>query len=215
MSRNLTAEWLARVTSSPDFVERYPLRRPVHSYRKPNRRFPARVGEVPGRIWRLSNASKPNLLVAIDTSGSMSSLELDEIAAQLRVIGTLVRVTIVECDAAIQRVYPFRGLLKDVRGRGGTDFNPVFDPEFLMRHRPQGIVYFTDGGGPHPSDDPGIKTLWVLTKGLPFGCRWGEKVYMEQGPLRVDEPVPLIYIEKKPRVILDYAGLYAGAGDGD
>jgi predicted metal-dependent peptidase len=68
-----------------------------------------------------------------------------------------------------------------VVGRGGTDLRPVFEPAFLREHQPDGIVYFTDGCGPYPMEDPGIKTLWVLTSGPRFGCTWGERVVMKTG----------------------------------
>ena len=45
-------------------------------------------------------------------------------------------------------------------------------------HPPDGIIYFTDGEGPYPPEDPGVKTLWVLTKPAPFGCPWGTKALL-------------------------------------
>src|SRR3712207_8113548 len=64
-------------------------------------------------------------------------------------------------------LFPYTTLfrsLRDVAGRGGTDLRPVFEAEFLAEHRPDGVIYFTDGQGPYPQEDPGVKALWVLTK---------------------------------------------------
>ena len=49
---------------------------------------------------------------------------------------------------------------------------------------PDGIIYFTDGMGPYPEEDPGVRTLWVLTKPRGFGCPWGHRAHFP----RPDEP---------------------------
>ena len=68
-------------------------------------------------------------------------------------------------------MYPFTGELTSMVGRGGTDLRPVFAADFLATYRPDGVVYFTDGQGPFPEDDPGVKALWVLTTDEVFECR--------------------------------------------
>jgi len=148
------------------------------TYMRPNRRFPSRIGELPGRIHYPSRSKPKHMLVAIDTSGSMSKKELVQIAKQLRSLRDHVEFTVVECDTMIHRVYPFEDRLKDVAGRGGTDLRPVFDDAFLNEHDVDGVIYFTDGEGPYPIDDPGTKTLWVLTKPWDFGCEWGQRAFM-------------------------------------
>ncbi|MBN1674740.1 MAG: hypothetical protein JXR37_27090 [Kiritimatiellae bacterium] len=153
------------------------VRTPVHTYARPSRRCPEKVGVIPGRIYYPGQADHPALLVAIDTSGSMSAAELAEVARHLMLLRDLVTMTVVECDVRIQRVYPFSGAITAMLGRGGTDLRPVFTPEFLSQHRADGVIYFTDGWGPYPEQDPGIPTLWVLTKPVGFGCGWGEKAY--------------------------------------
>jgi predicted metal-dependent peptidase len=151
------------------------------TYQRPNRRFPSLVGVIPGRSYSSSRADPIEMVVAIDTSGSMSTRELTEIAGQLRALGKMVELTVVECDVVIHRVYRFEGRLDDVAGRGGTDLRPVFQPEFLREHRPEGIIYFTDGIGPYPEENPGVRTLWVLTKAQPFTCPWGKQTVMRRG----------------------------------
>lgn len=164
------------------FVAR--ARAPVHTWSRPSRRFPARVGEVPGRIWSPRELARPSLLVAIDTSMSMQSAELAEIARQLVLVAEHARVTVVECDTEIARSYPFAGALLDVAGRGGTDLRPVFEPAFLGAMRPDGVVYFTDGMGPFPETPAPIPTLWVLTKPARFACPWGERARLERPPAK-------------------------------
>jgi predicted metal-dependent peptidase len=150
-----------------------PRRRvPDVSFMRPNRRFPKAVGRIPGRVRR-QHAGRARLLVAIDTSASMSRPELVRIRDELTALSVRADFTIVECDAKIQRVYRFEGALASLRGRGGTDLRPVFQPEFLRAHDPDGVVYFTDGEGPWPRRPPHVPTLWVLTKPDGFACPWG------------------------------------------
>ena len=155
------------------------VRAPVHSYARPNRRLPHLVGVVPGRIWHPSHPGRPSLLAAVDTSASMGSDELAEIAAQLHILGGLTRITVVEFDAVIQRVYPFSGHLDSVAGGGGTDYRPLFDPDLLAEHHPDGIVVFSDGWGRWPDDDPRVPTLWALTNPGVFDCPWGAKAALD------------------------------------
>jgi predicted metal-dependent peptidase len=156
------------------------VRAPLHTWARPSRRFPDKVGEVPGRAWTPGAHARPTLLVAIDTSGSMSKEELSEIARHLRLVQAHARMIIVECDVSVRRVYPFAGQLACVFGRGGTDLRPVFSPELLGEHRPDGVVYFTDGGGPYPVKVAPVKTLWVLTSDGPFGCPWGSRAVLRE-----------------------------------
>lgn len=153
-------------------------RAPRHTYARPNRRFPGRVGEVPGRVYSTREIERPRLLVVIDTSGSMAQRDLDEIARQIRLMTHHALFSVAECDAAVHRVYGFPGRIEAVMGRGGTDLRPVFDEAFRRQHRVEGVVYFTDGDGPFLPQDPGVPTLWVLTSGEPFACPWGQRVRM-------------------------------------
>lgn len=177
-------EELAGVLSAPetflDWREALTLfsarvRAPLHSYARPSRRFPGRPFEVPGRLYAARSVGYPRLLVAIDTSMSMSSTELIEIARHLVRLGPLASITLVECDAEITSLGPFTGALHEVRGRGGTDLRPVFAPSVLGRVRPDGVIYFTDGQGPFPEQAPPVPVLWVLTKPEAFACPWGSK----------------------------------------
>lgn len=157
------------------------LRFRERSRRYPNRRFPEWVGVVPG-TRRRPDPGRRHVLVAIDTSGSMSGAELDRIAHELTRLRNEIRVTVVECDSKIQRVYPLGPSPGTVTGRGGTDLRPVFEPRFLEAHRPDGIVYCTDGHGPFPESPPRVPTLWILTKDESrFTCPWGRRVALGVG----------------------------------
>lgn len=162
-------------------------RAPKHVYGRPNRRFPHRR-DVPGRAWIGRTATRPHLLVAIDTSMSMSRAELEEVSRHLAELGELAQITIAECDVVVQRLYPFTGALPEVAGRGGTDLRAPFAPEVLARVRPDAIVYFTDGQGPYPESPPAsplpIPTLWVLTRPEAFACPWGGRAVLGRAGTR-------------------------------
>lgn len=144
------------------------------SYSRPNRRFLYRTGEVPARSRRLVR-NRPSVLVAIDTSASISRAQLAEVARQLVRAAADAELLVTECDAKIHRTYAFEGELRGVMGRGGTDLRPPFAPAFLRRHNVGGVVYFTDGHGPFPAEPPSVPVLWVLSAGG-FACPWGARV---------------------------------------
>jgi predicted metal-dependent peptidase len=156
-------------------------RAPVASWSRPSRRFPALVGQVPGRAWRAQPIDRPHLLVVLDTSMSMTDAELVEVARHLAIVGELARLTIVQCDTEVTSVEPFRGALTKVEGRGGTDLRPAFDDALVARERPDGIVCFTDGVGDMPARAPHVPVLWVLTKAEAFAVPWGERAAWKAG----------------------------------
>jgi len=145
-------------------------RRPV--FTKPSRRFPDLVGILPGRG---RSGSKPRILAAIDTSGSMTASILSDISAELSVMAKTHEVIVVECDNKIRDVYPFRPI-GVVHGRGGTDFRPVFQSDFLRQHKPDLVVYFTDGCGSAPIEPPHMPVIWVLTGGGKKPASWGKEL---------------------------------------
>jgi predicted metal-dependent peptidase len=149
--------------------------RPV--FNRPPRRFPELVGILPGRRRQ---ATRPRIMAVIDTSGSMSDALLEQVDAELARLGRRSEVLVVECDAAIHGVYRHRkGVLGSFRGRGGTDFRPPLEAEFLRRHRPNLIIYFTDGYGPAPRAAPRIPVIWCLTPRGQSPAPWGRVISMQ------------------------------------
>lgn len=153
-------------------------RAPAHRWGRPNRRFPGRIGEVPGRVYVSRAIARPRLLIALDTSMSITDTELAEVARQLRGVAEHADLVVAQIDTEIAHVGPFDGLLAQVHGRGGTDLRPAFQPAFLGAHDVCGVVYFTDGQGPFPEQPPAVPTLWVLSKDAPFACPWGTRAYL-------------------------------------
>lgn len=90
---------------------------------------------------------RKHILVGIDTSGSVSNDDLKEFFNEINHIWkTGTTITIAECDAAVAKVWDYKGVLPEtITGRGGTDLNPIID---LVNDNPQkynSLVLFTDG----------------------------------------------------------------------
>lgn len=109
------------------------------------------------------------LIVAIDTSGSMSIETLERIMVELfDIIGSrLCEVTVIECDAEIQRIYKARtpqDISYEIQGGGGTSFVPVIEYINSNRYfRDAILIYFTDGMGDHSIPKPlTLRIMWVL-----------------------------------------------------
>lgn len=146
---------------------------PQPTFMRAPRRFPAMLGTVPGRTRRPNRAS---VMTIIDSSGSMGSRELALIAPEIELIASTNDVIVVECDAAIRRVYPFTSRLTTVEGRGGTDLRPPLEPAFLAKHRPAVVLFFTDGYGAAPEQRPRVPVLWCLTATGRRPAPWGREL---------------------------------------
>lgn len=105
---------------------------------RPNKRFPDARGFKMKR--------KPNIMVAVDTSGSVSDRELQEFFSEIHHIWkTGVDVTVVECDTTIGEVFKYNGKQEiKISGRGGTELHPAI--EYYKQHKEfSSCVMFTDG----------------------------------------------------------------------
>jgi len=116
------------------------------------------------------------LLVAIDTSGSVSDKELGEFVDELNGLIDHVQCDYICFDTQIYGApKPFSKKAKnvDVKGRGGTNFHPVC--ELIDEAKYDGLIIMTDGFAPFPPK-PRARVLWCLTQSgagvhPPFGKR--------------------------------------------
>ena len=128
--------------------------------KKLRRKFNKRYEDNPG----LKIKTKKHVLVAIDTSGSVSSEELIEFMQEIHHIHkTGSQVTIAHADAAIQKIEPYNpnGEFK-VYGRGGTSFDPVVDYYAANSKKYTCLIYLTDGEAPAP-ETKCVNVLWALS----------------------------------------------------
>jgi len=125
--------------------------------RKENRRYE----ENPG----LKIKMRQHMLLAIDTSGSVSNSELQEFMGEIHHIYKAgVDVTIMQCDTSIRSIEAYKGKNEiNVAGRGGTEFDPVLDYYNANQKKYTSLVYFTDGEC-YTSVVPKGNVLWVLSE---------------------------------------------------
>lgn len=125
--------------------------------RKENRRY----DENPG----LKIKMKQHMLLAIDTSGSVSDSELQEFMGEIHhIYKTGVDITMIQCDTVIRSIEAYKGKNEiKVQGRGGTEFDPVLDYYNANQKKYTSLVYFTDGEC-GVSVKPRSKVLWVLSE---------------------------------------------------
>ena len=131
-----------------------------------NRRQPERI-DLKGEL----RDKEVDLVIAIDTSGSMSDKVIAECMNEIFDITKLMKteVTILEVDSVVQRVYKAdspQDVKPDVIGRGGTCFTPTFDWLVENKKKDSVLIYMTDGFGESRIEAKNNHqgTLWLLTE---------------------------------------------------
>ncbi len=149
-----------------------------YNYMRPSRR----EGEM---IFPSRKSPHSDMVIALDTSGSVSDSELDQFIAEINAIkGSLpVRITLLACDSRLAEgapwvfesweacVFPHQ-----VARGGGTSFRPVFSWVEQQGVRPDVLIYFTDALGMFPPQAPAYPVLW-LVKGK-AGVPWGSRIQL-------------------------------------
>ncbi|MDD7389293.1 MAG: VWA-like domain-containing protein [Lachnospiraceae bacterium] len=142
------------------------------------------------------------LVIVIDTSGSCSGrlvrFFLEETWSVFGQSGNFFdqfHVRILQCDSVVQEDVKLTNLqeaehyMKNlvIKGGGGTDFRAAFtwirelQRKGELRHL-KGVLYFTDGFGTFPAQEPGCRTAFIFLKSrfgqveVPF---WAEKLLLE------------------------------------
>lgn len=131
------------------------------------------------------HSGQVNLVLALDTSGSVSAKdfvefldEIDALKGQIR-----ARVTLLACDTALTPGAPWIfevwqpiHLPDGLSGGGGTRFTPVFDWVEQQALRPDALLYFTDAQGEFPLRAPAYPVLWLVKGDAPVP--WGQRVQL-------------------------------------
>ena len=152
------------------------LARDDYSYMRQSRR-----GQNDAILPSLHSA-QIDVVIAIDTSGSIRPGEVQEFVSEVSALkGQMrARITVIPCDTAIPEGAPWVfepweeiRLEESLPGGGGTDFRPVFQWVEQKMRRPDLLVYFTDAAGKYPELEPDFPVIW-LVKGkekIPWGQR--------------------------------------------
>ena len=139
--------------------------------RKESKRFTEAAG--------IQHKKKVSILIAVDTSGSVSSKELQEFFSEIDYAYKAgAKIDIVQCDTQINSIEEYDGKnIPKIIGRGGTDFNPPVD--YYVKHKKEyaSLIYFTDGYALLPKKHPS-GMVWVISSA---GCKQdypGKSIYI-------------------------------------
>jgi len=148
------------------------------SYMRPSRREGAAI--LPSL-----KSTQIEILVAIDTSGSVRAGEVEAFCSEIMALkGQLrARVILLACDAAIAAQAPWIyepwenfDCPATISGGGGTDFCPVFEWVADANLHPQLLVYFTDAKGSFPEHEPNYPVIWLVKGKEPVP--WGQRIQL-------------------------------------
>ena len=129
----------------------------------PNRRHISRGLYLPS----VDRTGLGRIVVAVDTSGSIGTQELEQFAGEISAIAEEAKpeaIHVVYCDAAVQHVQEFgpsEPIQLEPQGGGGTDFRPVFDWVAQNGVNPLCLIYLTDLCCYSYPDSPEYPVLWV------------------------------------------------------
>jgi predicted metal-dependent peptidase len=141
------------------------LARNDYTWVPPNKKYIAR-----GFFLPVIRSKMLDIVVALDTSGSISNEDLSAFTSELcEIAATLpVQITMMACDAAVHEMMTYQPYeipaVPRVSGNGGTDFQPVFSRIGEDDFKPACLIYFTDGFGTFPPNEPDYPVVWVLKR---------------------------------------------------
>ena len=155
------------------------------TFSKPNKNFLAHGIIMPGQM-----RESIEIVVAIDTSGSVSDKEMSEFLGEMRGIAKVhrnVKMTVIQGDAEVEDVFDIHS--RDIKkmlnfkrkGYGGTSHIPIF--EYVKEKIPlcKLLIAFTDGYSDIDRvTKPNYDVIWGLTSnGTEEQIKWGRIVRMK------------------------------------
>ncbi len=155
-----------------DFVEK--TARNDYDWTRPSRRYINQGIIMPSLI----SEELPEIVIAVDTSGSIDVNALNHFAAEAsNVLGAYdTTIRVIYCDTQVQGEEVFTRadlpMQMNPKGGGGTEFTPVFNHVNKKGYTPACLIYFTDMYGDFPRQEPEYPVMWLTTtKNIkaPFG----------------------------------------------
>lgn len=149
-----------------------------YSYSRPSRR----EGSA---IMPSLKSHELKVVVALDTSGSVSDEEMRQFLSEINAIKgqAHARITLIACDARVDEGGPWIyepwedfSLPQEFPGGGGTDFRPAFEWTAGQSPLPDLLLYFTDAQGAFPEFEPAYPVIW-LVKGKQT-VPWGQRIQL-------------------------------------
>jgi len=129
-------------------------RKPI--FNRYSRRYPMKIP-----AYKVEH--QPKILVAIDTSGSMSVEDLGIAIGDLKRMYKMgYEFDVAETDAVVHRVYHIKDYDGTVMGRGGTDFSGIFELANIKEY--SGVMIITDGYV-SVNFEYNKPLIWIITPG--------------------------------------------------
>lgn len=131
---------------------------------KPNRRFGFKA--MGSRYDR-----KANILIAVDVSGSITDESFNHFYKAIKNIfflGIIEKIDVIFFDTNLKNLKPVTFKKKvdlgEIKGRGGTNFQPAIDFYFEHKTEYNGLILFTDGQGQIPvMKGSSSNILWIIS----------------------------------------------------
>ncbi len=153
-----------------------------YTWTTPNRRYLHKNLYLPS----LRNCELENVVIGVDSSGSISESDLSKFSAEITSIFSQypANIHILYCDNRIQKVDILTRSDLPVtitpKGGGGTDFRPVFDYVEENNLDPSCLIYLTDLECiSYPQKHPHYPTLWVKTGTGQNFAPFGEMIHLK------------------------------------
>jgi predicted metal-dependent peptidase len=150
------------ITDEEEIPERIKQLLRRHQYMK-------RIPVFPG----IKHSNKYTMVYAVDTSGSMGIAELQSGLNELQHVqksDSDIQICVMYCDTRVCTEYWIGAnneIDPELTGRGGTDFNPIFErvAELLRTpdKAPDILIFCTDGWAPPPTIRLPIPVVWLIT----------------------------------------------------
>lgn len=149
--------------------------RKSYTWRRPSRRTAAL-----GLVTPSSDRERPDVVLYLDTSGSMHDELLNEGLSEIAAILRVAKTTLILGDAEVYYCGPVaRSEIENLpMQRGGTDFECVFDKITEMKLKPRLFIGFSDLDGPFPDQPPSFPAIWCRSSGSRVEPPWGKLITM-------------------------------------
>jgi len=144
-----------------------------YTWSKPNPRY------LPLYLPKLEDLTSGDIVLMVDTSGSIDAQLLAEFSAEILEVTSFLRkqLMVIYVDAQVNAVeFAEEGFTLTPKGGGGTDFRPGYDYLIKEDINPCAVIYFTDGycnSFPEPVD-----TLWCVYNNKSFTPPFGEVLHL-------------------------------------
>lgn len=150
-----------------------------YSFKRPNRRF-----FPDAYLPSMHSLNLIDLVVAADISGSVSDTDFKQIITETHSMLRMMKpkkITLIQFDTQIKSVEEIKSiqdLMKiKFKGRGGTDIDPVL--EWADKHKPQLLLFFTDGGFYFSGKENKKDTVWLIHNNPQFTAPFGKVIHYE------------------------------------